>query len=289
MAEQSNALVSIRRELTSAQMTDQFRAALPQHIPVEKFQRVAITAVSMNPDILAADQRSLFAAAMRAAQDGLLPDGREAALVVFNKKDGGSLVKHVQYMPMLAGVLKKIRNSGQLRSICAEIVYEKDDFAMWTDEQGRHFTHRPQWFGDRGEPIGVYAHAVTTDGGVYIEVMSRTEVERVRAVSRAKDSGPWVQWWEEMARKTVLRRLSKYLPSSSDVDFGDDEFDLAQPRHEPAPERPVEQAPADDPPPRQRRIQAVAGGRGAASVQDAEIVADPAPEPPPLGDDDIPL
>ena len=44
------------------------------------------------------------------------------------------------------------------------------------------------------------------------EVMNKAEIEKVRNVSRAKGSGPWTTWWDQMARKTVMRRLSKYLP-----------------------------------------------------------------------------
>ena len=86
---------------------NEFRAALPAHIPVERFKRVVMTAVVNNPSLLDADRRSLFDSAMKAAQDGLLPDGREGALVIFNAKQNGGWIKKVQWMPMIAGILKK--------------------------------------------------------------------------------------------------------------------------------------------------------------------------------------
>lgn len=198
-----------------------FKAALPAHIPVERFMRVVMTATQRNPDLVAADRASLFNSALLAAQDGLLPDGREGALVIYNtkvKQDGKDVwVKAVQWMPMIAGILKKCRNSGELSSIEAHTVHANDKFAyrIGVDEQP---VHEPDWFGDRGGVVGVYAVARLKDGSRVSEIMSRTEVETVRAVSRAKDSGPWTQWWGEMARKTVLRRLSKRLPISSDLD-----------------------------------------------------------------------
>jgi recombination protein RecT len=275
------ALVTVRRELTSPQMGEQFRAALPAHITTEKFQRVLVTAVSTNMDLLNCDQRTLFAAAMKAAQVGLLPDGKEAALVAFGDK--------VQFMPMVAGVLKLIRNSGQLKSITAEVIRKNDEFDLYVDENGKRFKHRPDWFGDRGEVVGVYAHAVTTDGGVYIDVMSRDDVERIRAVSRSARRGPWVDWWDEMAKKTVIRRLAKYLPSSSDLD-GIEDDDLEPFSTAAAPVQPVERdvtpPPAEDEPPRQRRIQAVTGGRREQAVEDVTPQID---EPPPITDDDLPL
>jgi recombination protein RecT len=200
----------------------EFRAALPAHIPVERFTRVVMTAVVNNPSLLEADRRSLFESSMKAAQDGLLPDGREGALVIYNTKtkgrDGGrdQWIKKVQWMPMIAGVLKKVRNSGELVSISAHVVYSNDEFSYELGDDER-VTHRPA-LDNRGAPRLLYAIAKLKDGGVYREIMTVADVEKVRAISRVKDDGPWVAWWDEMARKTVLRRLSKRLPMSSDLD-----------------------------------------------------------------------
>jgi len=203
-------MTQMRNTLTS--MSAEFAAALPAQIPVERFVRIALTAVQMQPALLDADRRSLLATCMRAAQDGLLLDGREAAPVVFKTKNGPV----VQYMPMLAGILKKVRNSGELASIAAHVVYEHDtfDYVLGDDERIRH---KPS-LEDRGKAIAVYAIARTRDNATYREVMSVADVERVRAASRARDNGPWVTWWDEMARKTVIKRLAKRLPSSADLD-----------------------------------------------------------------------
>jgi recombination protein RecT len=194
---------------TVDRLGDEFCKALPEHIKVEKFQRIVVSAVAGQPALLGKDRTSLLAACMKAAQDGLLLDGREAALVAFGNA--------VQYMPMIGGILKKIRNSKELESIMSEVVCDRDEFDRWIDEDGEHFKHRPAYGEDRGPSRLVYAFARTKDGGKYLEVMDHAAVERVRAVSRAKDSGPWVSWWDEMARKTVTRRLAKRLPMSTDV------------------------------------------------------------------------
>lgn len=212
-------LVKLREQFEEREAA--VKAALPAHIPVERFMRVVLTATQRNPDLVAANRQSLFNSALLAAQDGLLPDGREGSLVIYNtkvKKDGKeSWVKAVQWMPMIAGILKKCRNSGELSSIEAHTVHANDKFSyrIGIDDQP---VHEPEWFGDRGDIVGVYAVAKLKDGSRVSEIMSRAEVESVRAVSRAKDSGPWVQWWGEMARKSVLRRLSKRLPISTDLD-----------------------------------------------------------------------
>lgn len=190
-------------------MENEISAALPPHIPAERFIRVVITAVQGDPALLDAERKTLFEASMRAAQDGLLPDKREGALVIFKGK--------VQWMPMIGGILKKVRNSGELVSIGAHIAYENDRFAYVLGDEER-IEHEPKLDGDRGKPRAAYAIAKTKDGGIYREVMSIGEIEKVRKVSRAATNGPWVDWWEEMARKTVLRRLSKRLPMSTDLD-----------------------------------------------------------------------
>lgn len=199
---------------TVQRMGTEFKAALPPQIPVERFIRTTITAAQMNPALLDADRRTLLAACMRAAQDGLLPDGREAALVIFKSKSG---TPTVQYMPMISGLFKKARNSGEIASLGAHVVYANDKFhyVLGDDEK---IEHTPSLTGDRGEVIAAYAIAHTKDGATYREVMSRADIEKVRKVSRAKDDGPWVDWWDEMARKTVFRRLAKRLPSSADLE-----------------------------------------------------------------------
>jgi recombination protein RecT len=191
-------------------MEPEFKAALPPHIPVEKFKRVALTAIQNTPALINADRRSLFGAFVRLAQDGLLPDGREAAIVMFGNK--------AQAMPMIAGILKKIRQSGEVAKISAQVVYSNDKFVVkyGFDEDVEHIP--PALNEPRGEPIGAYATAVLKDGSQLLEVMSLEQIEQVRKVSRASGNGPWVSWFGEMARKTVMRRLSKRLPMSTDLE-----------------------------------------------------------------------
>jgi len=167
---------------TIQNLTPQFKSALPSHIPVEKFVRVVQTALGQNPGLANLDRNSLLAACMKAAQDGLLPDGKEAALVPFK----GS----VAYMPMLGGILKKVRNSGELASITSHVIYKNDKFRYWVDGDGEHVEHEPLFFGDRGEAIGAYALAKTKDGAVYIEVLTDKDLKAIENSSRSKE-GPW--------------------------------------------------------------------------------------------------
>jgi len=194
--------------MTLTRMQDQFKMALPPDITPEKFIRVIMTAVGQNPSILNGNRQTFYAACMKSAQDGLLPDGREAALVPFGQD--------VTYMPMVSGILKKVRNSDELSSITSQMVHKNDRFRFWIDGDGEHIDHEPLMFGERGEAIGVYALAKIKNGGLYIEVMDKAQVMAVKGASRAK-GGPWAGAFEhEMWRKTAIRRLAKRLPMSTD-------------------------------------------------------------------------
>jgi recombination protein RecT len=198
---------ALRQQLAS--MAPQFAMALPSHIKPEKLQRVVMTMAQQTPALLDADRRSLLGACMKCAADGLVPDGREAALVMFGKT--------VQYMPMMVGLLKRARNSGDIAGVVTQVVYENDEFMQTPDDFDRPLRHVPPKLGqDRGKPIGAYAQAKLKDGTIVSEVMSLAEIEKVRKVSRASSRGPWVDWWDEMARKTVFRRLSKWLPMDAE-------------------------------------------------------------------------
>lgn len=202
-----------------------FAAALPSHIPLERFKRTVITALNQNPDLRDADRRFFFNAAVKCAHDGLYPDGREAALVVFKTKIKDAQgeyhwIKATQYMPMIAGIRKRMRNTGEVLSATAEVVYQKDRFA-YVKGENPHIEHEPPPLGeDRGQPIGAYAIIKLANGEVLREVMDKREIERARAVSRSgqDENSPWSKWWDEMARKTVLRRCAKGAPTGSELD-----------------------------------------------------------------------
>ena len=263
-------------------MASEFDAVLPPQIPAERFVRTAITAVQQNPELLRTDRRSLLGACMKAAQDALLLDGREAALVIFKGK--------AQYMPMVAGILKKVRQSGQISTIAAHVVYERDEFDYQLGDDERIF-HKPNILQDRGKPVAVYCIARTVDGDAFRDVMSTADVEKIRSRSRAANNGPWVTDWDEMARKTVVRRLSKYLPSSTDLDqvLGrDNEADGGPVQTVTVDEATPQLEPVDTIADLNRQIARRAAAPAVAApvaappaVVEAEVVTEPASEPEP--------
>lgn len=201
----------------------EFDKVLPSHISFEKFQRTVVTAVLVQPELADADRASLMVSCIKAATDGLLPDSRDAALVIFNSKDGDKWIKKVQYLPMYAGILKKVRQSGELASAVTHVVYEKDQFEYVLGDDER-IVHAP-YLGkeERGEIIAAYCIAKLKDGTVFREVMSKQDIEKVRKVSKSGNDdkgnpkGIWLNWYEEMARKTVFRRCAKWLPQSIEI------------------------------------------------------------------------
>ncbi|MCC6645693.1 MAG: recombinase RecT [Polyangiaceae bacterium] len=210
--EASKALVASVR---SPGFAEQVAAALPENVPAHRFVRATVTAVLANPDVALSDHASVLNALLRSAQDGLMPDGREAALVIYNTKvkDGGGerWVKKAQYLPMITGLRKVAAEHGW--TIRTAVVYANDEFQH---ELGLDATliHRPVRPGaDRGQMIAAYAVAKHRDGRhAEFEVMYADEIAKARAASRASERGPWVDWTERMWEKTVGKRLFAKLP-----------------------------------------------------------------------------
>jgi len=194
---------------------------LPSQAITDRFVRAVITAVQKNPNILHADRTSLFLACQQAAQDGLMPDGRDAALVVF----GSGPTAKVQYMPMVYGIIRRLLQCGDLARVSAHVIYSGDQYEITLGDI-ESIVHRPNMLGDRGVPVCVYAIAWGKDGTIFRETMSVREVERVRGISRSKDGVTWTQWWDEMAEKSCIRRLAKRIPTTEDLsslfDYGQD-------------------------------------------------------------------
>lgn len=198
----------VRSALTK--MQSQFATVLPPQVAPERFVRIAMTAIQMNPDLLSCDRQTLYSACMRAAQDGLLPDGREGAIVTYGRA--------AQWMPMVGGICKKARNSGEILMLDAQVVYANDEYDSWTDETGPHFRHK-RARGSRGQPLLTYAYAVSKDRATFFEEIDEEQMADIEKASRAKN-GPWKgAFRDEMKRKSAIRRLAKFrLPSSTDLE-----------------------------------------------------------------------
>ena len=195
---------------TLEKMADKFTEALPRQMDVNKFISVAKLTLNKNPKLLQADKTSLMQTFMKAAQDGLYLDGKEAAAVQYGNS--------VQYIPMVEGVIKVLHNSGLIKTISAEVVYENDCFEYELGSNP-HVKHIPLITGDRGKPTCVYAIAVTSNDGQYVEIMNMNDVDKCKQQAKGASSphSPWVKWFDQMAKKTVIHRIAKRLPKNDAI------------------------------------------------------------------------
>lgn len=196
------------------QMQSEIARCLPKHLTPERMTRIAMTALRSVPKLQDCEPMSFIAAIMQASQLGLEPGilGSCYLIPFYNSRLG----KHeCTFMPGYRGFLDLARRSGQIVSLVARAVYENDTF---TYEFGlkENIIHKPS-LEDRGNIVAVYAIALLKDGGHQFDVMSKKDVDLIRSQSKSKDSGPWVTHYEEMAKKTVLRKLFKWLPCSVEM------------------------------------------------------------------------
>lgn len=193
---------------------------LPKTLSIERLLKVAQIAATTTPALAKCDVPSLVGAIGQCAQMGLEHNTvlGHAYLVPFNtkRKDANGnerWVNSVQVIIGYKGLIDLARRSGQIVSIAAHEVCENDHFELvyGLDEK---LNHTPA-MGARGHVIGFYAVAKLKDGGYSFEFMSVHQVEEIMVGTQSKGKyGPWKEHFVEMGRKTVIRRLAKYLPLS---------------------------------------------------------------------------
>lgn len=187
---------------------------LPQHMKPERIVRMALVAASRNPLLLQCEPKSILRAMMDASSTGLEPFSPlgHAYIVPYKNNQTGNM--EAQFQAGYKGLVDLARRSGEIVSISANVVREGD---LWEYEEGynQKLKHVPNW-AKRGDITLVYAYAILKDGGRQSAVMSRDDVDRIKAKAKAK-FGPWVDFYEEMAKKTVLKRLCKLLPASTEL------------------------------------------------------------------------
>lgn len=195
--------------MQSPAMQEQIGKLLPPDVSYDRFSRTTMVAINTNPEVLQADRQSLYNSISRAAADGLMPDNKDGALVIYSEKRGNGYVKAVRWMPMVEGIIKQMGKAGI--NAYAASVYETDSIEVWNDDSGQHIKHKPEPFKPRGALVGVYAVARTSTT-TYVETLNTEEIDRVRASSKSGDRGPWASWYDRMAQKSALHRLKKRVP-----------------------------------------------------------------------------
>lgn len=228
MADTKGTALTLRDRVTNVRsmmtkMEPEMARVLPRHITPQRMARVALTCFNRIPKLLECDLKSLAGAIMQAAELGLEFDGMLGHAYLIPYENRRKNITEAQFVVGYKGLLSLVRRSGQVSTIYAQVVRDKDHFDYEFGLEPR-LVHRPDQ-GERGEPTFVYAVAHLRDGGRQFDVLSVHDINKVRDESQGyktslrynRDDNPWQAHWDEMAKKTVLRRLCKMLPVSVEV------------------------------------------------------------------------
>ena len=194
----------------------QFAKALPSVMTPERFARIATTAVTQNPDLAKCTPSSFMGALLQACQLGLEPNTPlgQAYLIPYNNGKAGN--KECQFQIGYKGLIELAHRSGELKSIESHVVYNNDVFEFEYGLEPK-LKHIPTQKADKGDIVWVYAVYHLVNGGYGFEVMSKADINAHRnKFSKAKNSPAWTNSWEEMAKKTVVKKALKYAPMKSD-------------------------------------------------------------------------
>lgn len=195
------------------QMEGEIRKALPSVLTPERFTRITLSALSSNPRLQECTPQSFLGAMMTAAQLGVEPNTPLGQAYLIPFKNHG--VMETQFQLGYKGMIDLAYRSGEISTIQAHVVYANDRFS-YSFGLNPTLEHIPAT-ADRGEPTHVYAVFRTKDGGFGYDVMSMDDVrQHAKKYSKSYGNGPWQTNFEEMAKKTVLKRVLKYAPLKSD-------------------------------------------------------------------------
>lgn len=208
-------VTSLRQLLNSPAVRLEMAKALPKHLTVDKMIRLAMTAIQTQPKLLECSQMSILGCIMGAAALGLELErftGQAYLVPFWNKK---TKQNEAQLMPGYRGLIALARRSGEVTAVSAQAVYTQDSFEyrFGLDEK---LNHTPAE-GDRGQIRGAYAIIQLKDGAKMWDYLPLAEIESIRKRSMASGSGPWLTDFAEMAKKSVLKRLLKLAPVSTEL------------------------------------------------------------------------
>lgn len=197
------------------QMKGEIAKALPSVITPERFTRIVTSAISTTPQLAQTTPQSFLGAMMTAAQLGMEPNTPLGQAYLLPYKNKGVL--ECQFQLGYKGLIDLAYRSGQVTIIQAHEVHENDDFSYSFGLEPK--LHHVPALDDRGPIVCYYAMFRTKDSGFGFEVMSREDIEsHAKRYSKSYGGGfsPWSTNFDEMAKKTVLKKCLKYAPLKSD-------------------------------------------------------------------------
>lgn len=184
-------------------------ALLPTHVKPDVMLRSAMAAISRTPELLACKPASIVMALAQACSLGLPPNTPLGLGYLIPFKDTCTFV------PGYKGLIRLMIQSGEVVSVETDVIRSKDAYEIHRGTSSR-LDHSYCLDADRGDIIGFYAVATLKTGGKPFEFMTKGAVDAIRERSQAGHAGPWVSDYEQMGRKTVIRRLANYLPLSEE-------------------------------------------------------------------------
>ena len=196
-------------------MKPEIKKALPEVITPERFTRMALSALNTTPKLEECTQMSFLSALMNSAQLGLEPNTPLGQAYLIPYKNKGKL--ECQFQIGYKGLLELAYRNPQMQVIRAQEVYENDIFEY---ELGLNpkLIHRPA-LKNRGEVFCFYGLFKLQNGGYGFEVMSKEDVDQyAKQYSQSFDSSfsPWKNNYNEMAKKTIIKKVLKYAPLKTD-------------------------------------------------------------------------
>lgn len=196
-------------------MEPEIKKALPSVITPERFTRMALSTLNTTPKLMECSQMSFLGALMNAAQLGLEPNTVLGQAYLIPYKNKGKM--ECQFQIGYKGLIDLAYRNEQVQIIQAQCVYENDEFEYELGLESK-LKHRPA-LSDRGSLLLVYALFKLKNGGYGFEVMSKEDIDsHAKKYSQSFNSSysPWKTNYEEMAKKTVVKKLLKYAPIKSD-------------------------------------------------------------------------
>lgn len=183
-----------------------------RYITPDRMVRLVCAAASRQPELAECSPMSILRSMMQSAELGLevCSGTNEAYLVPYYNKN--TKCKEAQFIPGYQGLVKLAIESGKVKNIESRVVYENDAFDYELGMAPK-ITHKPA-LKSRGDVLAFYAIAHLADGSVQFDLMTKEEVDAIRSRSKASGFSPWATDYNEMAKKTVVRRLYKMLPKS---------------------------------------------------------------------------
>jgi recombination protein RecT len=188
-------------------------SVLPEHVSPERMLQLAISTINKNPKLAECDAASILSCFMTASSLGLEPNDVNGLGQCYIIPYG----RHATFIAGYRGLYKLALNSGEIESVTVEAVYDGDEFEYQMGDDAK-IVHKPSMTAVHSPETLVCVYCITrfSNGGIQRNVMTKSDIDKRRDASKGKNSGPWSSWYEEMAKKTVIRSASKTWPLSSE-------------------------------------------------------------------------